>query len=73
MDVRYCELIEARAEEILTPEEHSELLKITEQREEQWAARMAAAAELARLRGERLPDLLAALGLPAARSNRRVI
>jgi muconolactone delta-isomerase len=73
MDARYCELVEAREKEILTPEEYRELLKITEQREEHWAERMAAAADLARLRGVRLPDLLAALGLPATRSSRRVI
>lgn len=52
-----------RQAEILTPEEHSELLHLTEQIEKLQAQRMEYLAELARLRGTSLTALMKNLGI----------
>lgn len=65
---RYSELISRRQSGRLTPEEHRELLRLTEQVERVDAERAADLAALARLRGVPLAALLGDLGLaPAAR------
>jgi len=48
---RFDDLMVKRMAETLTPEEHGELVELTTRREAIWARRLAAAAELARLRG----------------------
>jgi hypothetical protein len=65
---RYSELIARRQADRLTPEEHHELLRLTEQAERLDAERAADLAALAGLRGVPLAELLDDLGLaPAAR------
>ena len=60
---RYNELIAKRKAETLTPEEHSELLRLTEQVEKLEAQRVEYLAELARLRRTSLTALMASLGI----------
>jgi hypothetical protein len=59
----YDELMAKRQAEILTPEEHSELLHLTEQIENLQAQRMEYLVELARLRGISLTALMKNLGI----------
>jgi len=61
---RYDALIAKRDEETLTPDEYSELLRLSDQIEELHAQRMEALGELARLRQTSLPDLMDRLGIP---------
>lgn len=64
----YRILIEKREAEQLTPEEHQQLLQLVDQVEIANSHRIAAAAQLAQLRGTTLPKLLDDLGLfPAVR------
>ena len=60
---RYDELIAKRRAETLTPDEHSELLRLTDQVEETEAKRMEYMAELARLRKTSLTALMKDLGI----------
>lgn len=60
---RYEELMERRRAETLTPAEHQELLQLTDEAERIQADRIAALAELARLRGTSLAVLAEQLGL----------
>ncbi len=62
---RYDELIARRRGESLTPEEHQELLRLTAEAERLEAERLAALAELARIRGVPLRSLMDDLGIPA--------
>jgi len=62
---RYDELITRRRDEILTPEEHDELVRLTGDVERLEADRLEALAELARMRGVRLSVLMDDLGIPA--------
>ena len=65
---RYAELIARRQMERLTPEEHQELLQLTEQIEQIEAQRVEDLATLAHLRGTSLSRLITDLGLePTAR------
>jgi hypothetical protein len=59
----YDELIAKRQAETLTPEEHSELLRLTEQIEKLQAQRLESLAELARLRKTSLTALMENLGI----------
>jgi hypothetical protein len=52
-----------RQRQTLTPEEQTELLRLTDQVEQREADRAAALAELARLRGVPLADLMQSLGI----------
>jgi hypothetical protein len=60
---RYEELMEGRRRETLTPAEHQELLRLTEEAERLQAERVEALAELARLRGLPLASIAEQLGL----------
>ena len=60
---RYEALIGRRRAEALTPEEHEELLRLSDEAEEMQAERLAALAELAQLRGTTIADLMARLGI----------
>ena len=60
---RYDQLIAKRRAESLTPDEHEELLQLTDQIENVEARRMEHLAELARLRQTSLPALLKTLGI----------
>ena len=60
---RYEALVAKRCAEILNAEEYAELLHLTEQIERLDANRLAALAELARLRQTSLTDLMQALGI----------
>ena len=60
---RYEALIVRRRAEALTPEEHEELLRLSDEAEEMQAERLAALAELAQLRGTTIADLMARLGI----------
>lgn len=60
---RYDELIAKRRAETLTPEEHSELLRLTEHIERLEAKRAEHMAELARLRNTSLTALMEELGI----------
>jgi hypothetical protein len=62
---RYAELIARRRDESLTPEEHQELLRLTAEAERLEGDRLAALAELARLRGVPLRALMDDLGIQA--------
>jgi hypothetical protein len=70
---RFDELRSKLQEATITPEEHRELLEVTDEKEIHWARRMEAAVELARLRGVPLPDLLQQLGIPTAQGEREVV
>jgi hypothetical protein len=63
---RYAELIGKRQSESLTPEEHGELLRLTDQVEALEAARLQWLVELARIRQKPLGALLQELGIPAS-------
>jgi hypothetical protein len=60
---RYDALIAKRRAETLTPEEHTELVHLSDQVEQLEAERMAAVASLAQLRGMSLAEVMQALGL----------
>jgi hypothetical protein len=62
---RYTELIDHRRQEILTSEEHEELLQLTDEVELREADRVTALTELARSRGISLSALMQRLGIPA--------
>ncbi|HKZ86487.1 MAG TPA: STAS/SEC14 domain-containing protein [Anaerolineae bacterium] len=64
---RYDELITKRRAETLTPHEHEELLRLTNQSEQLEARRVQLLSELARLRQTTVAELMDNLGLrPAA-------
>jgi hypothetical protein len=60
---RYGELIAKRRAETLTPDEHNELLRLTEQMEAMQARRIEYLAKLARLRHTTLTALMKDLGI----------
>jgi hypothetical protein len=60
---RYKELVAKRQAEKLTPDEHTELLSLTDQVEELQARRVEAMVELAHRRNTSLADLMKNLGL----------
>lgn len=60
---RYDELLTKRRAERLSPEEHAELLRLTDQVEEGEAERVQHLAQLAQLRGVTLARLIDQLGL----------
>lgn len=60
---RYHQLMERRREETLSPDEHEELVALTDTVELAHAARMKGVAELANLRGISIDDLMAELGI----------
>lgn len=62
---QYSELAAKRQAETLTPEEHAELLKLTDQIEHQEAERAKSLAELAQLRQTSTTDLINELGIQA--------
>ncbi len=62
---RFDELAAKRRDETLMPEEHAELLRLTDEVERQQADRVAALSELARLRGVSLAAVMARLGIRA--------
>ncbi len=62
---RYDELCIRRQAAILTSEEYTELLTLSDQFEEWAANRIAFLAELARIRQVSLPDLMRTLGIQA--------
>jgi hypothetical protein len=61
--VRYQSLIDCRDARVLNPEEHEELLRLTDVVEQAEADRAAALAELAQLRQVSVDDLLRDLGI----------
>jgi hypothetical protein len=63
---RYAELIARRRDELLTPAELEELLGLTDEIERLEARRVAALAELARLRRLSLEELMGSLGISSA-------
>jgi hypothetical protein len=65
LDRRYSELIGRRQEELLTTEEHEELLRLTDEVERIEADRVQALAELANVRGVSLSTVMRDLGIPA--------
>ena len=67
VQARYDELIEKRWDETLTPDEHRELLELTEAIEIANAKRIEVLAHLARLRQISLPDLMDEWGLKPPR------
>ena len=60
---RYRALKLKRDDETLTPEEHAELIALTDEIEGWNVRRLAIVAELAKRRGVRLPEMMAQLGL----------
>ena len=60
---RYDELVAKRQAEVLTDEEHEELIALSDEQEMIAADRLAALADLARLRGVPLATLVDSLGL----------
>lgn len=62
---RYEQLIVRRREEVLTPDEHAELLRLTDDVERREADRLRALTELAQLRKVSLSALMKALGIRA--------
>jgi hypothetical protein len=62
---RYAELIRKRQDQTLTPEEHAELLRLTDQAEMLEASRAQALVQLARLQQKPLAAVLSDLGIPA--------
>jgi hypothetical protein len=64
---RYDELSARREAESLTPTEYAELLTLSDESESLDADRVAAIAELARLRGVSLDAMMTALGVPDRR------
>ena len=67
---RYAELIGRRDAGSLTPEEHAELLRLTDQAELAEANRARALVDLARLRGQPLAALMGDLGIPTSANKR---
>ena len=66
---RYDQLLQKRDMDSLSSDEHAELLVLSDTIEEKNAARIGHIAELARLRGTTLPDLMRELGIePRKRS-----
>jgi hypothetical protein len=65
MRARYTELIARRQQEQLTPEEHEELIVLTDSVEHREVERLAALAELAGSQGVTLSVLMERLGIPA--------
>jgi hypothetical protein len=63
VQMRFNELVDKRQAEALTPEEHQELLSLTDQLEKADAERMKYLAELARIRGVSLDVLMEELEL----------
>jgi hypothetical protein len=63
---RYQDLMGKRRTETLTPEEHEELLRLTDAAEAIQAERIWHLAELARIRGTTLDELMEELGLHPA-------
>jgi hypothetical protein len=61
---RYDELLVRRNEQQLTADEHDELLRLSDEVERLEGERLAALAELARVRGMSLPALMNDLGIP---------
>ena len=70
---RFSELMENRYSDTLTPDEYQELVALSDEREKHWADRLAAAAELARLRGVSLSNLLDQLGIRTAQGDRLIV
>jgi hypothetical protein len=62
---RFGELIVRRDQEMLSSEEHAELLQLTEEVERREGNRVEALAELARVRGMPLSAVMKLLGIPA--------
>ena len=62
---RLDDLIAKRQAEALTPDEHEDLLRLTDEVEKREAERLAALMELARLRGTSLAALMRRLGIKA--------
>jgi hypothetical protein len=62
---RYDDLDARRRAETLGPDEHSELLRLTDEVERRQADRVAALAELAQARGVSLPAVMDQLGIRA--------
>jgi len=60
---RYHKLMECRQDETLAPEEYAELVALTDIVEQAHAARMTCVAELARMRGVSIDDLMTELGI----------
>lgn len=60
---KYNELLEKRRAEELTPEEHKELLRLSDQVEKLEAQRVKYLAEMARLRQTNMTDLMNSLGI----------
>jgi hypothetical protein len=60
---RYDDLIAKRQAETLTPDEHAELLRLSDQTERVHAERIAALAALAQIRQTTLPDLMRDVGI----------
>jgi hypothetical protein len=60
---RYCELIEKRREESLSPSEYEELLQLTDLSEKFQVERLEALIELSKLRNMPLRDLMDSLGI----------
>jgi hypothetical protein len=63
LQARFDELVARRQDEILTIEEHEELLRLTEQVEFMDVTRIEALAELAQLRGISVDELMNQLGI----------
>jgi len=63
---RYRELVARRRAEKLTPEEHAELIALSDRIEEANARRIGYVAELADLRKTTLPELMDELGIAPA-------
>jgi len=63
LQARFDELVARRQDEILTTEEHKELLRLIEQVERFDVARIEALAQLAQLRGISVDELMEQLGI----------
>lgn len=61
---RYHALVAERKAETLTPEQHRELIALSDQVEQDYAERLGQVLELARLRGTSLEAQMKALGIP---------
>lgn len=67
---RYDELVSRRENEILTPQEHQELISLTNQVEQRNVGRIESLAKLARLRNTSLDAIIRELGIkPRSRGN----
>ncbi len=72
-EARYAELRARLIDGTLTSTEHQELVALSDAREEQWAQRLEAVAELARLRGVGLMEMMQELGLPGPKGEPEVV